>query len=196
MSNKKDLNSPESVQQKIATFGERYGIKSDSNSDLSATNEDCAALHFCAAQPPEVQKRPSPLSIDNPSEELVEKVKIRMKQLGLNDVSTYLTHLVLSDMPVSKSDITVKEVAVAWENNVTEAVLRAHTNSEQLYTVKDIYDLIQVRLLNKILPKYDELPDGVKRGFAQRFKRFRSTKAVFRVTYIKGTPTNQYVWSN
>ena len=119
-----------------------------------------------------------------------------MKQLGINDVSTYLTHLLLSDMPVSKSDITVKDVAVAWEKNVTADVLRSYTDPNHDYAVREIYERVQEGLLSQSLPKYEELSDGVKRGFAQRFKKFLSTKKAFDLTYIKGSPNNYYRWAN
>lgn len=141
------------------------------------------------------------LAIENPSDELYQKAKSRMTELGFNDMSAYLTHLVSIDpviqrrtSPVPVCDINVNQLAFLWGKNVTADMLKSVTDPEVKYEFSEIYTRVQKDFLKTVLPKYVELPVGVKRGMAKRFPKFESTKTIFNRVGVLGSPNNFYIW--
>ena len=141
------------------------------------------------------------LAIENPSDELYQKAESQMTELGFNDMSAYLTHLINIDLviqrqtsPVSICDISTNQLASLWGNNVTDDMLKSVTDPGTKYGFSDIYTRVQRDFLKTVLPKYAELPVGVKRGMAKHFLKFESTKAVFNRVGVLGSPNNFYIW--
>lgn len=112
------------------------------------------------------------LEIENPTQELIDRVESRRIALGFSTVSDYLTYLVLVgnktvNRTLDSKALTTDKIVSMWDSKLTKEFLYKNFTVGKAYTSSEIVDTITKGLLLD-LPTFATLKVGLRRTVAKR----------------------------